>query len=297
MPAVAVWLANYQNPNTRRAYRSDVEEFVGFLGIETPEDFRRVARAHLLAFRGTLETRGLGAATIRRKLSALSSLFDHLCNENAIAFNPVNGVSRPPANGNEGSTPAISDAQARKLLQAPKGDAVKARRDRAILATFLFHGMRRAELAALSVGSLGERQGVMHFTVLGKGSKTRYIPAHPAALHAIEAYLEAAGHGEDRRAPLFRPVRNNVTGSLETAMTGSGIYEEIRRYGAKVGIDVANGFCLHSLRATAATNALDQQADIAKVQEWLGHANISTTRLYDRRRTKPDESPTYRIRY
>jgi integrase len=38
---------------------------------------------------------------------------------------------------------------------------------------------------------------------------------------------------------------------------------------AQLGLDIA----LHALRATAATNALDHQADIAKVQEWLGHAN------------------------
>jgi integrase/recombinase XerD len=38
----------------------------------------------------------------------------------------------------------------------------------------------------------------------------------------------------------------------------------------------------HALRATAATNALDHDADIAKVQEWLGHANIATNRIYDR---------------
>jgi len=35
-----------------------------------------------------------------------------------------------------------------------------------------------------------------------------------------------------------------------------------------------HGFCVHALRATAATNALAHNADIAKVQEWLGHANI-----------------------
>ncbi|MDI1292978.1 MAG: site-specific integrase [Methylobacter sp.] len=42
-----------------------------------------------------------------------------------------------------------------------------------------------------------------------------------------------------------------------------------------------HGFCVHSLRATAATNALEHKADIAKVQKWLGYANISTTRLYE----------------
>lgn len=51
------------------------------------------------------------------------------------------------------------------------------------------------------------------------------------------------------------------------------------------------------MRATAATNALEHQADIAKVQEWLGHANISTTRLYDRQHMKPEDSPTFKVSY
>jgi site-specific recombinase XerD len=61
----------------------------------------------------------------------------------------------------------------------------------------------------------------------------------------------------------------------------------VRRYSVLLGFDIG----AHALRATAATNALDHHADIAKVQEWLGHANISTTRLYDRRRSKPEDSP------
>jgi integrase len=54
---------------------------------------------------------------------------------------------------------------------------------------------------------------------------------------------------------------------------------------------------MHAMRATAATNALENDADIAKVQEWLGHANVSTTRLYDRRKSKPEDSPTFRVKY
>ena len=48
---------------------------------------------------------------------------------------------------------------------------------------------------------------------------------------------------------------------------------------------------------TAATNALDHHADIAKVQEWLGHANIATTRIYDHRKTRPEDSPTFKVEY
>ena len=58
-----------------------------------------------------------------------------------------------------------------------------------------------------------------------------------------------------------------------------------------------NGLCVHSMRATAATNALSNQADIAKVQDWLGHANVSTTRLYDRRKNKPEDSATFHVKY
>jgi integrase/recombinase XerD len=53
----------------------------------------------------------------------------------------------------------------------------------------------------------------------------------------------------------------------------------------------------NALRATAATNALDHQADIAKAQEWLGHANIATTRIYDYRKSRPEDSPTFKVNY
>jgi site-specific recombinase XerC len=63
------------------------------------------SRAHVLAWRKDLETRELGGATIRRKLAALSSLFEHLCDANAVTHNPVKGVKRPKVESYEGKTP------------------------------------------------------------------------------------------------------------------------------------------------------------------------------------------------
>ena len=79
-------------------------------------------------------------------------------------------------------------------------------------------------------------------------------------------------------------------------MIAYGVYQVLQFYGKKAGISV-EWFGPHSARATAATNALDQGADIAKVQEWLGHANVSTTRVHDHRKTKPEDSPVFKVSY
>jgi hypothetical protein len=75
---------------------------------------------------------------------------------------------------------------------------------------------------------------------------------------------------------LFRPVKNNRTGHLDRHLDPASVYRNIvRKYGLETGISAeVNGLCVHSLRATAATNALSHDSDIAKVQEWLGHANV-----------------------
>jgi integrase len=129
VPPEREWLANITNAKTRRAYKIDVSEFCEFAGLKAATELRTVSRAHVIAWRKDLERRELEPTTIRRKLSALSSLFDYLCERNGVAGNPVDGVKRPMANGNEGSTPALGDAQARTLLDAPPADTLKGQRE------------------------------------------------------------------------------------------------------------------------------------------------------------------------
>jgi integrase/recombinase XerD len=171
-----------------------MREFMRFTGIVRPEEFRDVTRSHVIAWRKTLIRRQPAGPTIRAKLAALSSLFEYLCERNAVTHNPVKGVSRPKLEGYEGKTPALSEAQVHALLNAPKANGLKAKRDRAILSTLFYHTVRRAELCALTLRDLHDRRAVKHFRI--HGGKLRYVPVHAETLEAIADYLAAAGHGK-----------------------------------------------------------------------------------------------------
>lgn len=297
VPPEVEWFANIDNPNTRRAYENDVKGFMKFVGIVRPEEFRVVTRAHVIAWRKKLEASELGASTIRRKLSALSSLFEYLCEENAVIHNPVAGVKRPSEGSNEGKTPAISDAQARRLLDAPPEDTLMGIRDRAILAVLLYHGLRREELCTLKVSDLQERRGVHHLRVKGKGSKIRFITLHPIAHERISLYLDATDHQENPRSPLFRPLKGNSTLNEKASLHSNTVYRCIVLKWAKVAKIKGHNFSTHALRSTAATKALENGADLRRVQDMLGHANIATTRIYDYQNKKTEDSAVYRINY
>lgn len=183
--------------------------------------------------------------------------------------------------------------QAKALLEAPDETTIKGLRDRALLAVLLYHGLRRKEAALLQFSDIQERRGVQHLKIHGKGGKVRYLPLHPVAAGAFTSTWKAQGIIWDRKVPLCIPLRGKLTGA---GITANGIYAVVAAYAKKAGIEVA-GLGVHGLRATAATNALEHEADIAKMQAWLGHANISTTKIYDRRENRPEDSPTYKVKY
>jgi site-specific recombinase XerD len=204
----------------------------------------------------------------------------------------VKGAKRPKVDSYEGKTPALGDHQARDLLNAPDPTTLKGIRDRAMFSVLLYHGLRREELCALKVRDIHQRSGVPHLRVHGKGGKIRYLPLHPGTAGLLHSYLENTKHANDPSAALFQALR----AVDDEAITPDGVYKVLKAYVTKLSITI-EGLGVHSLRATAATNALEHEADLAKVQEWLGHANIATTRLYDRRRSRPEDSPTFKVDY
>ena len=198
VPPEIEWFANLTNAKTRRAYRQDIDDFMAFAGLRQPEQFRDITRAHVIAWREQLVGQELANDTIRRKLAALSSLYAYLCDRNAVLHNPVLGVKRPRSMNREGVTPALGDHQARMLLEAPPEKTRKGKRDRATLATLLYHGLRCEELCTLKMGDIHQREGVTHIRVEGKGDKVRYLPLHPLAQRLIAEYRAALKEAEKK---------------------------------------------------------------------------------------------------
>ena len=154
VPPRTEWFAGIESGHNRRGYLRDVGEFMRHAGLREPEELRDAAAEQVEAWREALLARPLRPATVRRKLSALSSLFDELLAGGAAAANPVRGVGRPADEEGRHAAPVLTGEQARRLLDAPPGNTIKGLRDRAILAVMLCQGLTREELCGLSVGDL-----------------------------------------------------------------------------------------------------------------------------------------------
>jgi site-specific recombinase XerD len=293
IPEEEVWLASRKSARTRRAYRTDVAHFMQTFGISTPEELRAVDHRAVMAWeRRMREEEGKEATTVRRRLAALSSLFAHLVKFGVVEVNPVRDVERPAVNRREGMTLAFSQKQARRMLDTPSEKTLLGLRDRAILSVGLQVGFRRAEIASLTVGDFHMNRGYDSLKVVRKGGKKGSLAIHPQTAQRIRDYLDTAQHSADLEGPLFRPVRGNREGQKMRRHLHPDVIDRIlHKYAKRIGLE--RDYSAHSMRATFITTALDNGASLEDVQRAAGHADPSTTKLYDRRGYNPEKSASF----
>jgi site-specific recombinase XerD len=297
IPEEEIWLAKQKSKRTRRAYTQDVRHFMRTLNIHSYDELRQVDHRAVIAWERIMrEIDKAAASTIRRRLSALSSLMKHLTRYGHLSKNHVAEVERPNINREEGTTLAFSTIQARKILDNPDPNTIEGLRDRAILSVGLQVGFRRAEIAALEVGDLHQNRGYDSLRITRKGGRRDALAIHPQAATRIRAYLEAAGHGGDLDGPLFRPLsKNRKRQESRRAMHPDAIDRVLRKHVKAIGL--ARGYSAHSMRATFITTTLENGASLEEVQKAAGHRDPSTTKLYDRRSYNPEKSASFRANY
>lgn len=291
IPEASLWLANFTSPQTRRTYRVAVSEFLQFHQLSHPSDLETITAAHLIVWRDALMQAGAKPRTVNNRLSALSSLFNHLCNQQVTRINPVMGLKRPRVNQDRVETPIITKAQVRRLLDAPNLGALKGVRDSAILHVLFFCGCRASEVTTLKRSDYFEDGGysVLDFTV--KGGKKNRLAIHPEAKNALDRYLALAPHGQEKAAYVFQRTQapNGRKLSYNT------IEQLFRHYASAVGLP--DSVTLHSARATFITEALTNNCLLEDVQASVAHADISTTQMYDKRPRGYKESASFKVHF
>ena len=246
IPEEEIWLAKQKSARTRRAYKLDVQHFMRTLHITSYDELRQVDHRAVIAWERMMrEIDEAEPSTIRRRLAALSSLFKHLVRHHHVKTNPVADVERPAINRREGSTLAFSQADAAKLLNTPAEDTVEGLRDRAILSVGLQVGLRRAEIAALSVEDLHQNRGFDSLRIVRKGGR-RDALAGLALQHGERGVRDrvpaAIPHGEaagarDLGAPEAEAARedlHDVDEAGDVDLIGRlGVGREIREVGGR----------------------------------------------------------------
>jgi integrase/recombinase XerD len=169
-------------------------------------------------------------------------------------------------------------------------------RDRAILSVGLQVGLRRAEIAALTVGDLHQNRGYDSLRVARKGGRRDALAINPQTAARLRAYLEASGHGADIDGPLFRPLHHNGKRRDQRRRMDPDAIEsrgpKIRRRARP------RSRLLDALdRATFITTALENGAQLEDVQKAAGHRDPGTTKLYDRRGYNPEKAASFFATY
>lgn len=257
---------------TASAYGRDLARWAAFMdeqGVGRPED---VTPAHLRDWVFRLKDAGLAPTSIRRAQSAVRTYYGFLLAEGTVTADPTERLESPKLGRRLPDFLTREEVEA--FLDSPDPDAPLYWRDRAMLELLYATGMRVSELVELPLSALDLDEGFL--TVFGKGSKERLVPVGAPALRAVGRYLREVRPGLDRgkgkaKGKVFLNARG---GPLSRMALWNLVKEAARRAG------ITRKVSPHTLRHTFATHLLEGGADLAAVQELLGHADISTTQIY-----------------
>ena len=268
----ALWLEDGLSKNTLEAYRRDLTQFGGWLAHSTAHHLDRATESDVHGF---LSARHRGSSSPRassdaRLVSSLKRFYRYGMRERLVGQDPT--LKLDPPKRAPRFPKSLSEADVESLLSAPRIEAPRGLRDRAMLETLYASGLRVSELVGMKSFEINLEAGVVR--IIGKGSKERLVPLGEEAVDWVRRYVAQARPallGKKASDALFVTARG-------TGMTRQAFWHLIKRYAARAVPGKA--LSPHTLRHAFATHLINHGADLRVVQMLLGHADISTTQIY-----------------
>lgn len=255
--------------NTVRSYRRALADFGAWLarrhpGLSPTDAAREHIRGWLVA---TREQSSSGSA--RSMYAGVRHFYRWCLAEGEIQVDPTEGVKTPAPN--DQTTPVLTEADLRALLDTAKGRDFIAVRDTAIIMLFIYGGLRLAELSGLAVDDVNIRDRAV--IVAGKGAnrsgpRMRAVPIQTACARALDRYLRVR-----RRHPYAEAPQLWLGDRGRARITSDGIDAMLRRRGRAAGVDVH----AHQLRHTWASRVRavgGSEGDLMVLGGWRNRAML-----------------------
>lgn len=267
--------------HTLRNYASDLGQFYDFLApLDNEGNRKRQVTVHdvdHLTIREWLaELHGLNKkkTSVARKLASLRTFFQFLVREGVMETNPAKLVSTPRIERKLPTHLSIEDAI--RFIDTPDAESDLGKRDRAILEFLYATGVRVSELTKLNLKDVDFQSKLVRVT--GKRRKQRIVPFHDTALQKLYDYLMIRQNFLDNAPPAERDEQAFFLNYQGTRITTRSVGRMVDKY-IKQCADI-HDISPHTLRHSFATHLLDSGADLRDIQEYLGHARLSTTQIY-----------------
>ena len=261
------------SPLTVRAYIDDVEAFLEYLETDDDRfDPSTVDVSDLRSWVMFMVERGDSPRSVNRRISSLKSFFRFMMRTDAIRENPARKLrSLPAASDLPQFVPRDGMHELIARLMEPSED-YPSERDALVVLMLYGTGMRRAELASLTVERADISDGVIRVT--GKGDRERIVPLAPKLRKRLEWYLYVKNEKIVCAADKNFLFLSNRGGRLSEG----AVYRIVIRILGDAGVQGKRS--PHVLRHTFATHLLGEGADIRAIQELLGHSSLGSTQIY-----------------
>lgn len=284
MTLLSRFLNRIDSRHTRRAYRSDLEQFLGTLeGSATRDSLTNVNTSHIERWQRSMTQDGLAPSTQRRRMAALRRFFDWLIEQNSVESNPARAHSlriTDKSAGRDDDRRSLTKDEIQALLRAAGRRSDSSARDRALILVIVYGALRRKEVASLhteDIRPLG-RHWVIDLPHQGQ-STGGYIKIPDLVVEAVQKAIDSY---ENESGSLWRSFSNRNRGE---PMTPDAIYKVIRRIGVEADVGRVD---IDTLRRSGLRLASEAGArlDVIRNHARLSHA-ASTTKYV---RKTPDQN-------
>ena len=256
--------------NTVSSYLRDAAQFEAAMA-QQGRRMEEVETEDIQEYVHSLIRRGKSAATVTRSVASIRCFYRCLMDIGVCDRDPTKGVS--PVKVERKLPQVLTSKEVELFLDQPECTDLKGYRDRAMLELLYATGIRVSELIDLNVSDLNLPGGVLRCESKGKA---RVIPLYPAAIRALNEYLNTV-RPQLIDDPGEEALFVNMSGER---MSRQGFWKLIKFYQEKAGIH--KDITPHTLRHSFAAHLLENGADLHSIQEMLGHAYISSTQVYSK---------------